>query len=531
MTKNQIYKLDGTPEKRLFLSIISDYDLRTGLCELIDNAIDFWTTGGRKKGFTVAVALDPDRQIITIQDNAGGVRESDLRLLISPGASGNKQNQELIGVFGVGGKRAGVALGESVEIRTRFKKENTYQLDINKEWIEEEGWDLAVYEVQALPPGATRVEISKLRQTFTADDVEQIRESLGEIYGKFISEGCDISLNGQRVAPKSFEMWAYPPDYRPRITEFEVAPSRKEEIRVKITAGLITDRVPEAENYGVYFYCNDRLVIKEMRTREVGYFVTGEAGVPHPDASLCRVVVELKGPAELMPWNSSKSGLNFDHPTFLLLRGKLIELVSYFSSLSRRLKNSWIQDVFSYKAGTLEVVNAKEILSARKLVLPVLPRTRRRSRIEEIKEKNSKILSAKPWVLGLVEALGMVEVIVKQNLETKNRAALILLDSNFEIGLKEFIVNRSDIYPAHKYNDAKISEIFKYRSQVIKEVKVHVNLPQTLLDKVNHFYGLRNKLIHERATVGITDGQIADYQATIEQVLALLFDLKFPKLR
>ena len=32
--KQQLEVIDGTPEKRLFLSIISDYDLRTGLCEL-----------------------------------------------------------------------------------------------------------------------------------------------------------------------------------------------------------------------------------------------------------------------------------------------------------------------------------------------------------------------------------------------------------------------------------------------------------------------------------------------------------------
>ena len=40
--KTELDIIDGTPEKRLFLSIISDYDLRTGLCELIDNALDLW---------------------------------------------------------------------------------------------------------------------------------------------------------------------------------------------------------------------------------------------------------------------------------------------------------------------------------------------------------------------------------------------------------------------------------------------------------------------------------------------------------
>lgn len=34
--KQEFDIIDGTPEKRLFLSIISDYNLKTSLCELID---------------------------------------------------------------------------------------------------------------------------------------------------------------------------------------------------------------------------------------------------------------------------------------------------------------------------------------------------------------------------------------------------------------------------------------------------------------------------------------------------------------
>ena len=47
--KTFLATIDGTPKKRLFLSIISDYDLKTGLCELVDNAIDHW------------IANDPER--------------------------------------------------------------------------------------------------------------------------------------------------------------------------------------------------------------------------------------------------------------------------------------------------------------------------------------------------------------------------------------------------------------------------------------------------------------------------------------
>ena len=33
--KTELDVIDGTPEKRFFLSLISDYDLKAGLCELV----------------------------------------------------------------------------------------------------------------------------------------------------------------------------------------------------------------------------------------------------------------------------------------------------------------------------------------------------------------------------------------------------------------------------------------------------------------------------------------------------------------
>jgi len=105
--------------------------------------------------------------------------------------------------------------------------------------------------------------------------------------------------------------------------------------------------------------------------------------------------------------------------------------------------------------------------------------------------------------------------------------ALILLDSNFEIALKEFIVHRNDLFPTTTCTDAKIAQLFKNRTDVINEVTKHVTFPPTLLNKVRHYYGLRNKLIHERAMVGITDPDIANYRATIERVLTILFNLRF----
>lgn len=514
--------------KRFFLSLISDYDLKAGLCELIDNAIDFWRRTASPSKLTVDVVLDPDRQVFRVTDNAGGVRESDVRLLIAPGATGNAADHEVIGVFGVGGKRAAVALGERVEISTRYKKEKSIQIELTSEWLAQPGeWTLPVYEVPDLAPGCTVVDVSKLRQNFTKEDVGLVCAHLGETYAWYIENGCQIIVNGKAVKPTFFNHWAHPPAFKPQQASFEIAPTRDGKLKVSIAGGLILDRDPEKENYGVYVYCNHRLIVKEMRTRDVGYLITSEAGVPHPDASLCRVIIEFEGNPELMPWNSSKSDLIASRPAFAQIRPLVIQLVKHFSKLSRRLKNDWDGEVFRYKRGKPVVIDSNEIESGKKITLPQLPRTRNPSAMVDLKTRNKSIIDNQPWTLGLVEAMGLVELVVKQKLDTRNRVALILLDSNFEIALKEFIVNRTDLFPPHVYNDAKIVGLFKARHAVINEVKAHINLPKTLLGKVAHYYNLRNKLVHERATVGITDKQIEDYRKTIERVLNKLFKLKF----
>lgn len=190
--KTEIGPVDGTPEKRMFWSIISDYGLRTGICELVDNALDLWMQRGKKKGLEVEILLDPQSQVITVADNAGGIEKKDLRLLVAPGGSNNSPDAEIIGIFGVGSKRAGIALGEQIEIRTRFRRNQSHQIDITKDWLESEEWDLAVFEIPNIASDTTSVEISKLRKPISEDDIGRMRHHLSETYCWFLLDGCKI---------------------------------------------------------------------------------------------------------------------------------------------------------------------------------------------------------------------------------------------------------------------------------------------------------------------------------------------------
>src|SRR5258708_27568571 len=123
--------LDATPEKRVFLSIISEYDLKRSMCELIDNAIDLWTKR-KRVDLEINIQLDDRQQTISIEDNAGGIEESKLDHIVSPGKTTNDVSDDVIGYFGVGSKRAAVALAQDIAIHSRFENDKSFTVEFDE---------------------------------------------------------------------------------------------------------------------------------------------------------------------------------------------------------------------------------------------------------------------------------------------------------------------------------------------------------------------------------------------------------------
>lgn len=522
MTKKEIDKINAVPSKRIFLSIIADYDLNRSICELIDNALDIWVKSGKKQALEVQISLDKDRQLISVSDNAGGIKESELHLIVGPGQTSNLPTDETIGIFGVGSKRAVVALSEDIKIITRYGKDKTCSLEFDENWLKSDDWELPVYEVDDIAEGTTIIELQRLRFVISEDSLKYLKEHLEATYAKFLHDNhLTIKLNLDVLQPLTFENWAYPPEFSPHKYCGDLTTADNKVVKVEVLAGLSMESSPAIGEYGVYFYCNDRLIARALKGYEVG-FTKGLAGQPHPSVSLTRVIVSLKGEADLMPWNSSKSGINPNHPVFVALRSWLVQVVKDFASLSRRWEGEWQGKVFNYPAGNMVTVKIDNFPEAKRSYLPPLPKSNLRYG-DIIKQANRKVAKDKPWTSGLYEGMIAVELIFNQRLEQKNRICLILLDSTLEIAFKEFLVNDSP----HTYTDRELLSLFNNRNAVEKEVKKYVKISSKLWKKIIHYYRLRCKLIHERVTVGVNDTQINDYREVVQEVLKKLFKLKF----
>ena len=72
----------------------------------------------------------------------------------------------------------------------------------------------------------------------------------------------------------------------------------------------------------------------------------------------------------------SKSGISANHPTFIAIRDKIIELVKHYASLSRRWEGQWEDEVFQYKTGNINETKLDDVSSNSKLYLPTLPQSK-----------------------------------------------------------------------------------------------------------------------------------------------------------
>jgi predicted nucleic acid-binding protein len=512
--------LDATPEKRIFLSIISEYDLKRSLCELIDNAIDLWTRN-RRVDLEIKIELDERQQTISIEDNAGGIQEPNLDQIVSPGKTSNELTDDVIGYFGVGSKRAVVALAQDIAIHSRFENEKSFTVRFDEHWITKNpDWKLS-YSIsnEQLRSYSTLIELCRLRMQLNQDEINDLKEHFSEVYARFLNRGATITVNGEKLAAINFDdNWSYPPNFYPTQFNGKIQIEDRK-VEVAILSGLIDHPGDPDNSYGVFVYCNNRLIARSLRDYSVG-FAPGLVGNPHYNISLTRTIVTIRGQSRDMPWDSSKSGINSKHIVWQNIRQSIIDATKRYAQVCRSLQGKWDTHVFPHSTGHVVSERLNNITSIPKSYLPT-PASSRPRWHQKILDANMKITKVKPWASGLLDSIVAVDLIYKHTLGQKNRISLILLDSTLEIAYKEYLVNEINI------GSTRFKKISDNRSDIQKEVLKSINVPTATVQKIKHYYKLRCDLIHQRATPSISDSQVEDYRIIVEELLHDMFGLKF----
>ncbi len=517
MADKYIEDLDVTPDKQVLISISKDIDLYKGICEMIDNSIDIWILNGKDKNLFIDIFLDQTENTVIYDDNAGGIKEKILPMIVQPGGTERTLEEETIGIFGVGAKRALIALSKNSETISHYPGEETYKIILLEDWLKKKEWKIKKYKTDPIEEGHTKFILRDLNFTINKDVISNLMDLISETYYFYLTDhNMKIKFNGSELEPRIFDKWSFPPNgWHPREYKFHVE-ENGDTVRCSITVGLMLESSQKG-NFGFDLFCNNRRILKEVIDYRLGFKKGTDAlGSPHPSIAWFRGLIKINGKNRLMPWNSSKSDIDMLHPIYKKLYDWMIKLCKPYVQLNRRIYWDSEELIKPYSSGKIEVIDlTKHELKDK--YKPSLP-PGKVGYFEKAKKENKKVIKEKPWTRGLLENILAVDAILKTKFENKNRYALILLDSCLEIAFKEFIVNvkKIDLPPKNEF-----------RKVLHKQVKHHITISDAEWDKIEHYYRLRNDLYHEKATPTLTNEDIIDYRDLVCSILKRLHNLTF----
>mgnify|MGYP000334818992 CR=1 FL=1 len=77
----------------------------------------------------------------------------------------------------MGTKRAVIALSQEIKIVSRYKKNKTYQIEYDEEWLQDGDWTLPYYEVNNIQENTTIVFLQKLRIKIDDTTINDLKKS------------------------------------------------------------------------------------------------------------------------------------------------------------------------------------------------------------------------------------------------------------------------------------------------------------------------------------------------------------------
>ena len=293
-TKNDVIA-KGDPSKGLFIQMLTrDISLADCIVDLLDNSVDGIRAEFHRqkraipateayKGYHVHVTFDEKH--FAIEDNCGGIplavavdyafcfgrRDDDDRELATSGS---------IGLYGIGMKRSMFKMGKTIDLVSSTGTESfRLPLDV-QEWRkqkdaddpERDVWDFTLKEVKSTAtdvPKGTTLKITDLYKDIAAEFrtpgfMNQLILSLRRQYAFIIQNGLLLKINGHTVTPIM-------PTFR---IGKDLAPMRVketfEDVEFEVVAGMsspppeddsATSNYPDAEVYGWYVICNDRVIV------------------------------------------------------------------------------------------------------------------------------------------------------------------------------------------------------------------------------------------------------------------------------
>ena len=359
-------KAEGSPTKDFFVTMLTrDISIQDCILDLLDNSWDGARRTVKALGhdidtaaysgtgvpdFTVELTCNADA--FTITDNCGGIPLSVAkkyafhfgRLKDAPKeASG-------IGIYGIGMKRALFKLGSHSEV-TSTSDGDAYSVVVDvPKWLAqgEENWDFDIIEAPPLPHKGTRIVVRPLHGAVApvlsdSTFLSELRRTIARDYSFIFAKGFSVRLNDAPITPYEFTV----------KDGGEMEPVRWEgmmgDVRVEIVAGFMAspqedvepenDKDPNADYYGWYVACNDRIVLAGDKT-DKSVWDRGERLAWHPQYNGFLGIVRFwSDDPRKLPWKTTKRDVDLDSPVYRSALVRMRAITREFTAYTGQRKN------------------------------------------------------------------------------------------------------------------------------------------------------------------------------------------------
>lgn len=351
-------EINAHPTKEFFIGMLTDdIQLERAILDLVDNSVDAARVqrgDGSLDGLSIRLRLSDDEFVI--EDNCGGFTPKTARghafrfgrpRDVTP-------EQYATGQYGIGMKRALFKLGNQFEIRS----ETTNTLLVVEEdviaWSErEDDWSFAfsTEEVNHTPDDpdevGTTIKVRELHpevlESFSSPRfVDGLRRAISEGHSLRLEKGLVITVGG---IPVDFEPATLSqsstirPAHRSVLFE-QVGPIDATEtpVGVEIYVGP-SDAHPVGSGWNVY--CNGRQVLNADKTIVTGWGEREGIRFPlwHNQYTGFRGYVFFEcSRTELLPWNTTKTGVNRDSVVYRAARVEMLTLARPVIDFYNQLK-------------------------------------------------------------------------------------------------------------------------------------------------------------------------------------------------
>jgi hypothetical protein len=324
-----------------------DLSLEDCILDLIDNSMDavLRTQGvdiedemlARGTGRRVTprskadIAVDYTEKRFTISDSCGGIpfAEAVSEVFCFGHSAGATKNR--LGVYGVGLKRAIFKIGNNIVIESRTKTDG-FRVEIDvEEWSKRDNtlddWTFPVAQLNGKggpkTPGTT-ITITNLRREVKGrinDGILEsvLRKSIAQTYPFFLSRLADVRLNGTGVEERDLP-FGHSSEVEPGIDQFE-----QYGVKVTLLATVAPKDRRTQDVAGWYVLCNGRVVVNADKSELTGW----GAGLPAFHSKylgFVGLVLFTAEDPELLPWTTSKRGLNREAMIFQLTRNRMVNV-------------------------------------------------------------------------------------------------------------------------------------------------------------------------------------------------------------